>query len=153
MKKLLFALAALAFAGAAGAAGFTLLDRAAARSLADPQTHRQPTIVALWSSECVHCKKNLRLFAEMAQADKRLRVVTVAAEAESPALAPILDGLKLTGARYAYGDDAPEAIAFALDPTWAGELPRTFLLDGKGGMKKLSGVVDREKAVAALGRR
>lgn len=153
MKKLPLALAALVFSASSAAACFELLDRAAARSLVDPQSHRQPTIVALWSSECVHCKKNLRLFAEMARADKRLRIVTVAAEPESPALAPILDKLKLPGARYAYGSEAPEAIAYALDPTWAGELPRTFLLDGKGGKEKLSGVIDREKAAAILGRR
>ncbi len=150
MINRLLPLAALLFATAAGAAGFAPLDRAAARDLGAPERQRQPTVVALWSSDCVHCKKNLALFASLAKANPRLRVVTVATEPASPALEPLLDKTGIAGERYAYGNDAPEAIAYALDPAWAGELPRTLLFDGRGGVRKISGVLDQEQALRAL---
>lgn len=149
MKKLLLA-SCLAVALPAGAADFTPLDRQRARALSDPGQHRQPTIVALWAADCSHCKKNLSLFASMARSDKRLRVITVAAEPATPALGPLLDQYNLPGPRYAYGNDAPEALAYALDPAWAGELPRTFLFDGKGREKRISGVLNPEDARRAV---
>lgn len=150
MKKFAITALALLVSAPLWAAGFTPLDRAAARGLTDVASHKQPTIVALWSSDCSHCKKNLRLFATMAKAEKRLRLVSVATEPESPEIKRLLDGIPLPGERYAYGSEAPEALAYALDPTWRGELPRTFLFDGKGGKQVVSGAlseVDLRKAL------
>lgn len=148
----------LCWAAAAGAAvaadaapGFSRIDAAAARQLVDPAAHRAPTILALWSSECVHCKKNLALFAAMAQADPGLRLVTLAVEPAEPPLGAILDRLGVPGARFAYGDDAPERLDFAIDPGWRGELPRTLFFDGRGGVQAVSGVVDAARARALLG--
>lgn len=150
MKRLPLSLLALVLAQAVQAGGFTALDRQGARALTDPGQHRQPTIVALWSSDCVHCKKNLALFAAMAKADRRLRVITVATEPDSPALGPLLDKNGIDGTRYAYGSDNPEAIAYALDPNWAGELPRTLFYDGRGRQTKVSGVIKPDDALRAV---
>ncbi|MGE5469548.1 MAG: TlpA family protein disulfide reductase [Bacteroidota bacterium] len=133
------------------AAEFTPLDRTTARQLLDPQSHSQPTVVALWSSDCSHCRKNLELLAKLSRSNKRLQVITIAAEPETAALAPILDRYRLPGARYAYGNGNPDAIAYAIDPTWAGELPRSFLFDGIGGKEKISGVISKPAAEKALG--
>lgn len=133
------------------AAEFTPLDRAAAGKLLDPQSYAQPTVVALWSSDCSHCRKNLELLAKLSKSNKRLQVITIAAEPETAALAPILDRYRLPGARYAYGSGNPDAIAYAIDPTWAGELPRSFLFNGVGGKEKISGVISKPAAEKALG--
>lgn len=133
------------------AQGFTRVDAAAARQLVDPAAYGAPTILALWSAECVHCKKNLALFAAMAQADPGLRLVTLAVEAAEAQLGAILDRAGVPGARFAYGDDAPERLAFAIDPDWRGELPRTLFFDGRGGVKAVSGVVDEARTRALLG--
>jgi hypothetical protein len=133
------------------ASGFTSVDTAAARQLVAPAGHRAPTILALWSAECVHCKKNLALFAAMTKADPGLRLVTLAVEPAEPQLGAILDRFGVPGARFAYGDDAPERLAFAIDPDWRGELPRTLFFDGRGGVKAVSGVVDEARTRALLG--
>ena len=145
-------LLALALLGpsAALAAGFQPLDKTTARRLVDPQAHRVPTVVVLWSSDCVHCKKNLRLFGALAKADKQLVLISVATEPESPLLTTLLDRESWAGQRYAYGDEAPEALAYALDAGWHGELPRTLLFDGKGGRRALSGVLDEKTVRQAL---
>lgn len=150
MKKIVAALGLGLFALAAAATGFTPLDKATARALADSTSHRRPTVVALWSSDCVHCKKNFRLFTDLAKADKTLVLISVATEPDNPALAPLLDRAKLPGQRYAYGDEAPEALAYALDPAWHGELPRTLVFDGKGGRIALTGVLDEKTLRRAL---
>jgi len=150
--KTFLAAALLAWTGIAGATeGFTALDRAAAARLVDPARYTEPTVVALWSLDCVHCKKNLALFADMARANTRLRLITVAVDSAGAGLAEPLARLAVPGARFAYGADAPEALAFALDGKWRGELPRTLLFDGRGGKVALSGVVSEADARRALG--
>lgn len=138
-------------APAAAAPGFVSLDPAGARRLVAPSAHAEPTILALWSAECVHCKKNLALFAAMAKAQPGLRLITLAVEPADPQLGAILDRFGVPGARFAYGDDAPERLAFAIDPDWRGELPRTLFFDGRGGVKAVSGVVDEARVRQLLG--
>lgn len=138
-------------ASASGATEFQALDRAAAARIVNPSGHTVPAIVALWSSECVHCKKNLKLFAEMARADRRFRLVTVAVEPEFAGLAEPLDLLAVPGQRFVYGAESPEALGYALDPKWRGELPRTIFFDGKGGKTALSGVVTEATVRSSLG--
>lgn len=147
--SLLFLLAA----GPLAAADFTPLDRLAAKNLLNPESHRQATVVALWSSDCNYCKKNLQLLSGLARSNKKLRVITVAAEPESTQLWPMLKPYALGGPRYAYGTDNPEAIAYAIDPKWGGELPRTFLFDGHGGKETIAGVISTATVEKATGLR
>lgn len=141
----------LGAAAAFPAEPFVILDRGQARALGDAASHAAPTIVALWSSECVHCKKNLRRFADMAKADSRLRLITVATEPAVDGLSGPLDRLGVPGRRYAYGAAPPEALAYALDSKWRGELPRTLFFDGRGGKAAVSGVADEAAARRHLG--
>lgn len=145
------AMLALWLASAAGAADFVELDRKHAAALSDPAAHRVPTVIALWSLECVHCKKNLVTLAALARAEPGVRLITVAAQALEPGLAEPLQRLAVPGERYAYGPDVPEALAYALDPRWRGELPRTLLFDGRGGAVAHSGVLGEAQIRAALG--
>ncbi|NMF87638.1 TlpA family protein disulfide reductase [Aromatoleum petrolei] len=147
----LIAVLAWSLAAATAAAEFQTLDRAAAARIVNPASHTVPTIVALWSSECIHCKKNLKLFSQMAKGDHRFRLVTVAVEAPFAGLAEPLDLLSVPGQRFAYGGESPEALGYALDPKWRGELPRTIFFDGKGGKSALSGVVTEATVRSALG--
>jgi thiol-disulfide isomerase/thioredoxin len=138
----LLLLLVLAGVKAAAAEPFIALDRQGARSLVEVKSHSAPTIIALWSSDCSHCKGNLKLFARMASANPRLRLITIAVEPLSEELAVPLDRLGVPGPRYAYGPESPDALAHALDPKWRGELPRTLLFDGNGGKETVSGVID-----------
>lgn len=147
----LLLLLVLAGMKAAAAEPFLVLDRQGARSLVDAKSHSAPTIVALWSSDCPHCKRNLKLFAHMATDYPRLRLITIAVEPLSEELAVPLDRLSVPGARYAYGAESPEALAHALDPKWRGELPRTLLFDGNGGKEVVSGAMDEHGVRRHLG--
>ena len=156
MKSALAALL-LALATSAGAAtdagSFTLLDRHAAKAVTAPRSDTRPTVVALWASDCAYCKQNLPTLATLAKANPQLRIVTVAAELPTADTGPAINKTGVKSERLAYGDDVPEALAYAIDPNWRGELPRTYLFDGKGGMQARSGVIDAAGFKAALGLR
>lgn len=137
-------------ATALGAEPIRPLDRKSAKQLTDPAQYTQPAIVALWSTDCPHCKKNLALFARLAKEDRRLRLLTVATEPVWDGLAAPLNQFGGQGEHYAYGDDAPEAVAYALDPGWRGELPRTLFFDGHGGRQAVSGTVDANRVRTLL---
>lgn len=132
----------LATAGSGAAEALRPLDRNTARQLADGARHARPTVLALWSTDCPHCKKNLALFARLAAEPRGPRLLTVAAEPAWAGIAEHLDRLGVPGERYAYGDEAPEALAHAIDPAWRGELPRTLVFDGRGGRRAVSGAID-----------
>lgn len=153
MIRRYLSLCLLLVAGPLMAAEFTPLDRAAAQRLLSVDSHKQPTVVTLWSSDCNYCKANLKLFSSLARSNKKLRVITVAAEPETPQLWPMLSRYELMGARYAYGNDNPEAIAYAIDPAWGGELPRTILFDGAGRKQSVSGVLSASAVEKATGLR
>ena len=128
-------------------------DRAEAQRLLSADKHRQPTVVTLWSSDCGYCKANLKLLSSLTRNNRKLRVITVAAEPENAHLWPMLSRYGLAGPHYAYGSDSPEAIAYAIDPNWGGELPRTFLFDGAGRKERISGVLTAPAIEKATGLR
>lgn len=132
----------LAAAGAGAGEALRPLDRSTARQLADAARHARPTVLALWSTDCPHCKKNLALFARLATEPRGPRLLTIATEPAWAGIAEHLDRLGVPGERYAYGDEAPEALAHAIDPAWRGELPRTLVFDGRGGRRAVSGAID-----------
>ncbi|RIX48222.1 MAG: hypothetical protein D3M94_04850 [Rhodocyclales bacterium GT-UBC] len=151
MIRPLLMLCAALLAAPVSASDLTALDRSTARQLMADASQGQPTIVALWSVECTHCKKNLQLFSTLARQHKNLRLISIAAEPEGSEHARILDRHAMPAARYAYGSDAPEAVAYAIDPNWSGELPRSYLFDGKGGKQKHSGVLSRQQVEQETG--
>lgn len=153
MKSRLLFLLTMILAMAVQAASFSPLDRHTARQLTDPTSHRQPTVVALWSIDCTHCKKNLQTLSSISKRQKNLRVISVATEPATADHEIIMARFGLPGSHYAYGPESPEALAYALDPTWAGELPRIFLFDGKGSRQKVSGVMGAKAIEDAVGLR
>ena len=148
---ILAAACALGGSAAFSAEPFIALDRVHARALTDTASYSTPTIIALWSTECPYCKENLRLYAQMAKTIAGLRLISIATEPPSAELATHLGKVKANSKNYAYGTDDPEAIAYAIDQQWRGELPRTLFFDGRGGRGAISGRVDEATARRHLG--
>lgn len=136
----------------AGGPDFLPLDRAGARALVSTPP-KGPTVLALWTSDCVYCKTNLRTLAGLARQYPQLRILTLAAEIPAPETRTALDRTGLISTRYAYGDDMPAAIAYAIDPDWRGELPRSYLFDGHGSRIARSGLISAAEFRRLLGLR
>lgn len=150
MIRLILIALTLIQAACAQAGGFEPLDRVTARTLMAASSHDQATVIALWSYDCSHCKRNLGQLAQLARQYPKLKIISIATEPASEELQRRLDATKLPGQRYAYGNESPDALAYAIDPEWHGELPRTFLFDGKGKKTAYSGILNKAKLRAGL---
>lgn len=102
----------------------------------DAGTH--PYVLTLWGLNCAAC---VQVLHELARWQHKLRIVTVAVDSldERPALLQVLTQAGLTGEAWVFGASAPEALRHAIDPTWAGEKPRSYLVAREGSRRAVSG--------------
>lgn len=128
----------------ASAEEVTTLDRATASQLVDPSRYSQPTVVALWSLDCPHCKHYLKELSELSRSHERLQIIAVAVEPWHEEHGMVLDALNSDALHYAYGDEVPAVLGHALDPNWHGELPRALFFDGRGSAQARSGRLTME---------
>lgn len=89
-----------------------------------------PFALALWSIDCAHCKNGLQALERLRRQNATVRVVLIQADvAPPPEAGPAM--LRRAGVigseRWVFADEAPERLRYAIDPDWAGELPRTYL--------------------------
>lgn len=92
----------------------------------------RPFILTLWSLSCHHCARELQALGRLARSDGRLPLAIVSTD--SPAEArEIQAALKRFGLErfdtWVFADAVPERLRHAIDPTWRGELPRSYLYD------------------------
>jgi len=110
-------------------------------------------VVMVWSLDCSYCEPS---FAALAQAQRRgLKVVTIATDpADDPeATALIRRKLAKSGLQaetWAFGPAPADLLRHAIDPSWRGEMPRSYWFDGKGQMRAYSGLINAERVAAML---
>lgn len=136
------AIAASAWAG--GPAPFTVdsLARIEARYAG------RPFILSLWSvNDCSYCIAELTMLGRLAKTPK-LPLVLVATDSPelAPAMQKTLDRVGLAGAdSWVFDDAIPERLRHAVDPSWYGELPRTYLYDARHRRETVVGALSKER--------
>ncbi len=107
----------------------------------------QPFWLVLWDLNCPYCIVSLRLLGERQRTNPDLRVLSVATDSieEADTLAARLQELGVRGAAFAFGEAAPEALRYAIDPAWRGEKPRSYYYDANGKRKLFVGVLRSEQ--------
>ncbi len=114
----------------------------------------KPFILSLWSVNwCGHCITELTMLGELAKSEKHLPVVLVSVD--SPEFAePIQETLQRLGLAdmesWVFDDPIPERLRAAIDPSWQGELPRTYLYDPAHTRQAIAGELDKKKLKAWL---
>jgi thiol-disulfide isomerase/thioredoxin len=146
-------LALLMFAMPASAAGPAVFT---ADSLAQikAQYAGRPFILGMWSaSECGYCIDELTMLGRIARTHKSLPLVLVATDtpAQSAAIQQILAPLGLAGVdSWVFADTVPERLRRAIDPSWYGEIPRTYLYDAEHRRETVIGVLNEQRLRAWL---
>jgi len=105
----------------------------------------KPLVVAFWSIYCEPCREEMAQWGELARKHPGASFVLVATDPpdDRPKLDKLLSRYDLSGVQtWAYADDFEERVRYGVDPTWAGELPRTYLFDGDKRVDARSGVAD-----------
>lgn len=114
----------------------------------------RPFILNLWSvNECSYCIADLTLLGKLAKTHKRLPLVLVATNSPEyvRAMQKTLLPLGLGGVdSWVFDDPIPERLRHAIDPSWYGELPRTYLYDARHQRETVVGVLSEQRVRAWL---
>ena len=110
-----------------------------------------PLVVAFWSISCEPCKEELALLTELHRDFPKVRMVVVSTDSPEQRLA-----VQRFFAKYAlgnvelwqYGDESEERIRYSVDPSWRGELPRSYFFEASGAVTKQSGAPEKSWARA-----
>jgi thiol-disulfide isomerase/thioredoxin len=135
--------AALLLASTASAAGPAFRDFDAGSFAAlQARLEGRPFVLAFWSIHCDPCRDELAQWGPLQRRYPDIPIVLVATDprSERPVLAKLLSRYDLRGVQsWAYADDFEERVRFAVDRSWRGELPRTYLYDAEHHAEGRSG--------------
>ncbi len=146
--KLFFLLAALLSVvsfGSAEAADPRSFERGTWAKLREAHVGR-PTVIHFWGLTCAPCLVELPHWAALQAKRPDLRLVLIAADPvpqdpERVAATLARAGLGKTES-WSFTDRFYERLRYEIDPAWAGELPRTVMIDRDGKATVLPGVAD-----------
>jgi len=106
----------------------------------------QPTVIHFWGLTCAPCLTELPHWAALQAARPDLRLVLVAADPVPQDPERIAATLAKAGLgkseSWNFTDRFYERLRYEIDPAWAGELPRTVMIDRDGKTVVLAGVAD-----------
>ncbi|MEZ5615604.1 MAG: hypothetical protein R3E35_10340 [Rhodocyclaceae bacterium] len=148
---------AVLFALAAAASSAGELRPFTADSLASirKQHAGRPFILTLWSLTCHHCAKELQALGRLVRAEPELPLAIVSTDSpvEAQAIRAALQRFGLARIdTWVFADAVPERLRYAIDPTWRGELPRTYLFDAAHRRTAHSGLLDESRLKEWLAR-
>lgn len=114
----------------------------------------KPTVIHFWGLTCGPCLAELPEWGKLKASRPDLALVLVAADPlpqDPERLTAMLDkaGLGATES-WSFTDRFYERLRYEIDPAWAGELPRTVLIDRHGKATVLPGVADLAQVRAWL---
>ena len=104
----------------------------------------RPFILTLWSLTCHHCAKELQTLGRLARSDRTLPLVIVSTDtpAEAREIRAALQRFGLAHIdTWVFADAVPERLRYAIDPSWRGELPRSYLFDAAHRREAHSGLL------------
>lgn len=114
----------------------------------------QPTVVHFWGLTCGPCLVELPHWGELVAERSDLSLVLIAADPLPQDRERVSETLTSAGLgeseSWRFTDRFYERLRYEIDPTWAGELPRTLLIDAQGKTTVLPGVADLAQVKAWL---
>ena len=111
------------------------------------QYKTQPFVLVLWSLDCPPCYKELELLArERKQHDFNLVLISIDGADASYEVAAVLNNYKLQSAsNWLFDEFSSQQLRYEIDPTWYGELPRSYLFDNTHKRKSVSGILNTDQ--------
>ncbi|MFO1163195.1 MAG: TlpA disulfide reductase family protein [Reyranellaceae bacterium] len=114
----------------------------------------QATVIHFWGLTCGPCLVELPQWGKLSQQRPDLKLVLIAADPlpqDPDRVSATLERAGLAGSEsWSFTDRFYERLRYEIDPAWAGELPRTVMIDAKGEATVLPGVADLAQVRAWL---
>jgi thiol-disulfide isomerase/thioredoxin len=104
----------------------------------------QPLIISFWSIDCPYCIDDLKKLGKALSKNKNVKLITVCVHGKESAKKAerILNLAHLPEhERYQYAEVDEDKLRYSIDPTWYGELPRTYFYDTAHQVTPLSGKI------------
>ena len=105
-----------------------------------------PFILAIWSLDCPSCIKDMRILSEVKQKHPELKIIMLSTDEPSATfeVKSMLARQNLSDLEsWIFGSDDAQKLRYEIDPSWFGELPRTYFYDythnkiGKSGALRI----------------
>jgi hypothetical protein len=106
----------------------------------------QAFILAIWSLDCPSCLKDMRILSEVKHSHPELKIIMLSTDEPNAAseVNAMLARQHLSDLEsWVFGDEDAQKLRYEIDPSWFGELPRTYFYDktqkrsGKSGAMKI----------------
>jgi thiol-disulfide isomerase/thioredoxin len=98
------------------------------------QARRKGTVINVWATWCGPCREELPMLAKVSARFENRGLVVLPLSVDEPEneskVAPMLKEFGFAGPYYVASRPL-DALKRSLDPTWPGNIPVSFLLDGK----------------------
>ena len=148
--RVVFAMALLAAMVTAKASDTRAFDAGSMKAIKAAHAGR-PFVLAFWSIHCSPCIEDMPDWRALQRSHPNVPILLVTTDppAEHSRAAQIL--VKHPPGKveaWAFADDFAERIRYSVDPTWRGELPRTYYFDSAHAVEVVSGRLDRRWAEA-----
>ena len=104
-------------------------------------------IVAVWSTDCPPCRRELSLLGAFRAEHPGVPVVLIATDPPENAelVERVLESFDLPGADFwLFGDSGADRLRYTIDSGWRGEMPRSYLYDRDGSRVGLSGPISKD---------
>jgi thiol-disulfide isomerase/thioredoxin len=104
-------------------------------------------LMLLWSVDCPPCFKELKIIQELSKTKPDLAVVIINTDDNnevSQHRQEIINNYHLDHlSHYYFAEDQGDQSRYIVDPTWYGELPRSYFIDANGKFHGRSGLVSK----------
>lgn len=106
----------------------------------------QPFVLAIWSVDCPSCIRDMNVLSQIRQAHPELKIVMLSTDEPDATqeVKTILARNNLSDLdNWLFGNQDAQKLRFEIDPSWYGELPRTYFFTsshyrtGKSGALKM----------------
>lgn len=105
-------------------------------------------VLSLWSIDCAPCRVELKLLGELKKREPDFPLVVISTDPieNREEAADILDDYGLKDiATWMFADAFVERLRYSVDPTWHGELPRSYFFRADNRIESHSGVLTPEQ--------
>jgi len=104
-------------------------------------------IAVFWSLECPPCFKELKTISSMIKSNPDLKLVLINTDADNEMkiqMDEVIDQYQLNDLTLMhFADERASQSRYEIDPTWYGELPRSYFFNKAGQSQVKSGLVDK----------
>ena len=107
----------------------------------------KPFVLVIWSLDCLPCHKELAMLGLFKQQHPLFDVVLISTDesARHKELQAVLNKYQLqTSNSWIFASASAEQLRYEIDPTWYGELPRSYLFNHRHLRQTISGLLSTE---------